>query len=113
VGGSREVRIWASIAPAVSVKDFNAGNVLHPAVPSWRYAGSLTAPASFTPTCVEAEGSVDDQLKGAQLPENVSWVVLKPTLEMSSEQIRSFSTLFDHNSRETQALNARVVSDFR
>jgi hypothetical protein len=29
---------------------------------SWRYSGSLTAPASFAPTCVEVEGGIDEQL---------------------------------------------------
>jgi carbonic anhydrase len=93
-------------AAHLAVADFNVGNVLGNLNNSWRYSGSLTAPASFAPACDEPEGSVERQLESETLPENVSWVVLTHTLAMSPKQIAVFKNLFpEGNTRETQPLH--------
>ena len=54
----------------------------------YTYSGSLT-----TPPCSEG----------------VRWLLLTTPIELSAEQIESIATIFEHNARPTQALNARDV----
>jgi carbonic anhydrase len=54
----------------------------------FRYAGSLT-----TPPCSEI----------------VNWVTFKQPIEVSAEQIKAFSALYDMNARPTQPLNRRLI----
>lgn len=54
----------------------------------YHYLGSLTTPP---------------------LSENVEWYVLKNPVEVSAEQIKDFQEFYDHNNREIQPLNDRVV----
>jgi carbonic anhydrase len=74
---------------SVPVHKFKLKKLLPHDGESFRYSGSLTTPP-FT--------------------EGVQWVVLAEPIEMSSEQIQAFMTLFpEGNSREVQPLNERTV----
>lgn len=98
-------------APHQAIPDFAPGKVLGSLAKSWRYEGSLTAPASFAPTCDEPEGSVAHQLETGTLPENVQWVVLRAPISMAPAQIAAFRKLFPHgNTRPLMPLGARRVS---
>jgi len=102
-----------SAAAHLTVANFNLGNVLGSLKGSWRYSGSLTAPAAF-PSCVEPEGDVEHQLASETLPENVSWVVLSDTITMSPTQIDAFRKLFPHdNTRKTRPLDKRLLTIFQ
>jgi len=94
---------------ATSITNFNLNKVLPQMNGSWRYLGSLTAPASFS-TCSAQGGSIDDQLSADIFPENVQWTVLNRTIGMSERQIESFRKIFElGNTRVTQPLNGRVI----
>ena len=98
----------------LAVPHFNLGKVLGPLHPTWRYPGSLTAPASFAPACTQPEGDVAAQLAARVLPENVSWVVLQRPITMSAGQIAAFVRLFPHgNSRPLQPVGSRRVGRAR
>lgn len=102
-----------STRPAVTVTNFNISKVLPKLTDSWRYAGSLTAPSTFT-NCSAQGGSIEDQLSADVFPENVQWVVLTRPVEMSRRQINTFRHLFEEgNSRETQPLKGRIVNRVR
>lgn len=94
---------------AVTVTNFDLNRVLPKLKDSWRYDGSLTAPSTFA-NCTAQGGSIEDQLSADIFPENVQWVVLTHSVEMTRHQIEAFRLLFEEgNSRETQPLNGRVV----
>lgn len=57
----------------------------------YHYLGSLTTPP---------------------LTENVEWYILKDTVQVSAEQIAAFDELYDHNNREVQPLNDRVIVEY-
>ena len=98
-----------STQPAVTITNFDLNKVLPKLDDSYRYAGSLTAPSTFT-NCTAQGGSIDDQLSADIFPENVQWVVLTKKIEMSKAQIKTFRSLFEEgNSRETQPLNGRTI----
>lgn len=98
-----------STKPAVTVANFNLNKLLPKLDDSWRYAGSLTAPSTFT-NCTAQGGSIEDQLSADVFPENVQWVLLTKQIEMSKHHIHAFKELFEEgNSRETQPLNGRSV----
>lgn len=95
---------------SVTVSNFDLNKVLPKLDDSWRYAGSLTAPSTFT-NCTAQGGSIEDQLSADIFPENVQWVVLTRPIGMSKPQINTFKSLFEEgNSRETQPLNGRTVN---
>ena len=58
----------------------------------YTFAGSLT-----TPPCSE----------------HVTWIVMKQPVEISADQIRTFSRLYPHNARPIQRLNGREVLESR
>jgi carbonic anhydrase len=96
-------------AGATSISNFDLNKVLPDLDGSWRYLGSLTAPASFS-TCSAQGGSIDEQLSADIFPENVSWTLLTKPVGMSSKQIDAFRKIFElGNSRPTQPLNSRVI----
>jgi len=95
----------------------NIGKILPSLDNSWRYEGSLTAPASSaglggcTPSPV---AGIDDQATTDAYPENVSWVVLSDIVTLSQTQVSAFRALFpDSNTRPTQDLNGRTVKHVR
>jgi carbonic anhydrase len=76
---------------------------------SFRYAGSLTAPTDDLKDCLNPPGNPLQQLASGFLPEVVSWVVLRPTIEMSEAQIARFRKLFPNgDARGPQALHPAV-----
>jgi carbonic anhydrase len=93
-----------------TVQDFTISNVLSGFTDSYRYAGSLTAPF-YIATCDNPPGNPVQQLESGWLPENVSWVLLQRTIQMSEQQIARFQALF-HNgdARGPQALKGQVVT---
>ena len=54
----------------------------------YHYSGSLT-----TPPCTEG----------------VNWFISRETIQLSKEQIRAFTAIYDHNNRPVQALNERTL----
>ena len=85
-------------------------NVLSGLKDSYRYAGSLTAPF-FIATCDNPPGNPAQQLASGFLPENVSWVLLQQTIQMSEQQIARFQALFPNgDARGPQALKEQVVT---
>jgi carbonic anhydrase len=98
---------------ALSVPNFNLARVLPDLDETWRYAGSLTAPSTFT-NCSAQGGSIEDQLSADIFPENVQWVVSPRTLKLSHQHVDAFKHLFEEgNSRYTQPLKGRVVQRVR
>jgi carbonic anhydrase len=85
------------------------GNVLSGLKDSYRYAGSLTSPADLG--CSNPPGNPVDQLASGFIPENVSWVVLAQTIQMSEQQIARYQALFPNgDARGPQALKGRSVT---
>jgi carbonic anhydrase len=84
--------IWSNIpAPPYNwteVRDFNASNLLPSDLRAYKYIGSIT-----TPPCTE----------------NVLWIVMASTIEMSQEQLDTFSSMFPGNARPVQPLNNRII----
>ncbi|HWE83720.1 MAG TPA: carbonic anhydrase family protein [Terracidiphilus sp.] len=71
---------------------------------TYRYQGSLTAPA-FIDGCGNPPGNPNQQLASGDLPEVVSWVLLADPIAMLPQQIGRFQTLFPNgNARAPQAL---------
>lgn len=97
-----------STAAAIAVTGLDLARLLPDLKHSWRYPGSLTAPANLG--CNNPAGSVAQQLATDVFPENVIWVVVPEQLHMSLPQIRRFQALFhDGNSRHPQPLHGRTV----
>lgn len=95
------------------VDNFTVMNVLTGLDDSWRYAGSLTAPINpeHLGGCPNPPGGETQQLVSGQLPEVVSWVLLRQTIQMSEAQIARFQTLFPNgDARGPQALRGRAVT---
>jgi carbonic anhydrase len=92
------------------IQNFTISNVLGGLKESYRYAGSLTAPF-YIATCDNPPGNPIQQLESGFLPENVSWVLLQRTIQMSEEQIARFQALF-HNgdARGPQPLKEQKVT---
>jgi carbonic anhydrase len=85
-------------------------NVLSGLDKSYRYAGSLTAPF-YISSCGNPPGNPVQQLASGFLPENVSWVLLEDTIQMSEQQIARFEALFPNgDARGPQALAGREVT---
>jgi carbonic anhydrase len=78
---------------------------------SYRYAGSLTAPAEIPACGIPPSGpDVPNQLATGYLPEVVSWVLLTHPLMMSPAQIARFEKLFPNgDARSPQKLNQKVM----
>jgi carbonic anhydrase len=84
------------------------GRVISGLASSYRYSGSLTAPAELG--CDNPPGNPDQQLASGYMPEVVSWVLLTRTIEMSKEQITRFQKLFPNgDARAPQALHQTVT----
>lgn len=100
----------ASTDPKIMVPHVDLNRILGPLRESWRYKGSLTAPASFVPACNEPEGSIEQQLQSSRLPENVSWVLLAHPVTLSGEQIDRFRKLFpEGNARQVMPVGKRLI----
>ena len=70
--------------------EINASDLLPQSRGYYTFEGSLT-----TPPCSEG----------------VTWFVLKTPREISPNQVKTFAKLYPHNTRPTQLLNERVVSE--
>lgn len=95
------------------VDNFTIMNVLTGLDDSYRYAGSLTAPVNpeHLGGCPNPPGGETQQLVSGQLPEVVSWVLLRQTIQMSEAQIARFQALFPNgDARGPQALKGRAVT---
>ncbi len=102
----------STVSPII-ISGFNLNKVLPSMNRSWRYPGSLTAPAAFNTPC-GAGGTIEEQLHADIFPENVLWIVLSNEIGMSRRQIANFKSLFDlGNTRVTQPLNGRVIMQDR
>ena len=88
----------------------NISKVLSGLDKSYGYAGSLTAPF-YISSCANPPGNPVQQLDSGFLPENVSWVLLEDTIQMSDQQIARFEALFPNgDARGPQALAGRDVT---
>jgi carbonic anhydrase len=98
-----------SSPPYTTVNNFIVGRVLSGLPNSYRYAGSLTAPAELG--CDNPPGNPNDQLASGHMPEVVSWVLLNDTIQMSEQQIARFQTLFTNgDARGPQVLKRQRVT---
>jgi len=70
----------------------NAGDLLPKTLDYYHYSGSLT-----TPPCSEG----------------VNWMVLKNTVEVSADQVRAFTNIFQKSTRPVQPLNGRSLKASR
>lgn len=95
--------------PPFDLKGFVPARVLHGLNASYRYAGSLTAPADLG--CANPPGNPIQQLASGHLPEVVSWVLLSTTITMSPTQISRFTALFPNgDARSPQALRDQNIT---
>lgn len=97
--------------PYPRIENFIIGNLLGDLhdQSSFRYAGSLTAPALLK-GCGNPPGNPDQQLASGKLPQVVSWVLLERPIEMSKEQIIRYRNLFPNgDARGPQELNQVVT----
>ncbi len=95
------------------VDNFTVMNVLTGLDDSYRYPGSLTAPVNpeHLGGCPNPPGGETQQLVSGQLPEVVSWVVLRQTIQMSEAQLARFHALFPNgDARGPQALKGRAIT---
>lgn len=100
-------------SPYATVKDFIPGKVLVGLDRSYRYFGSLTAPADLKPhQC--PPGNPVRQLSINEFPQVVFWVLLEPTIQMSDAQIARFKKVFpEGNARPVKQSNKHVFKTFR
>jgi carbonic anhydrase len=93
----------------VTITDFNLNRYFPNVKGSFRYPGSLTAPASFPPYTASLADQVDTDI----FPEIVAlFIIVDEPMDVSSEQIDQFKALFpepEGNSRHTQPLDGRRV----
>jgi len=103
-----QIQLPTRYYPFPMVSQFTISNVLKNAnEASYRYLGSLTAPAELGCT---PPGNPIEQLASGYFPEVVLWVVLQPTLQMSKAQIAHFQALFPNgDARGPQAIKSRSV----
>lgn len=93
-----------SSGPPYTTVEIRISKVLSGLKDSYRYAGSLTAPF-YIASCDNPPGNPIQQLASGHLPENVSWVLLERTIQMSEQQIARFQALFPNgDARGPQAL---------
>lgn len=91
------------------------GRVLHgfpKDTSSYRYSGSLTAPAEIPSCGIPPVGPrMPNQLQTGHLPEVVSWVLLTKPLGMSAAQIGRFEKLFPNgDARSPQKIVSQKVT---
>lgn len=80
--------VLADIETEESAPISNITTMLPENLSYYHYLGSLTTPP---------------------LTENVEWYVMKNPVTVSADQIEAFTALYNHNNREVQPLNDRVV----
>ena len=91
---SELAKVWRQMPPQAGGQDalsssVNARGLLPGTLDYYRFSGSLT-----TPPCTEG----------------VTWIVLKATQAVSTEQVAVFSqTLGQQNNRPVQPINARII----
>lgn len=91
------------------LKGFVPAGVLRGLHASYRYSGSLTAPAPLG--CDDPPGNPIQQLASGHLPEVVSWVLLTTTITMSPAQIGRFTALFPNgDARSPQPLREQKIT---
>jgi carbonic anhydrase len=88
------------------VTNFNLSRVFPQTKSTFRYPGSLTAPASLPPYTASLKEQIDSDI----FPAIVSWFVSDQPLKLSDSQIQAFEALFPGgNARHTFPLPARTV----
>jgi carbonic anhydrase len=104
-----DVTLPTSFSPPFQTVEITISNVLSGLKDSYRYAGSLTAPADLG--CRNPPGNPVDQLASGFLPENVSRMLLEQTIQMSEQQSARYQALFPNgDARGPQALKGRSVT---
>jgi carbonic anhydrase len=93
--------------PPMTVDSFDLTQILPSLSRSFRYPGSLTAPAA-----IPGFPPIEEQVRDDVFPEIVQWVVVRDFLHLSPKQIAAFRALFPEphgNSRPTQPIAGRTV----
>ncbi len=102
-------KIFSELPPAATtrwVTNFNLCRVLPQTKSTFRYPGSLTAPASLPPYTPPLKQQIDDDI----FPACVSWIVSDQPIELSNAQIEAFEALFPGgNARHTFPLPKGTV----
>ncbi|HTX76721.1 MAG TPA: carbonic anhydrase family protein [Terracidiphilus sp.] len=102
-----------SASPYTKADGLTLGILLRGIDRTYRYRGSLTAPA-FLDGCGNPPGNPNQQLVSGHLPEVVSWVLLADPIAMRPEQIARFHALLPNgNARAPQpVINQKVSRTF-
>ena len=106
---SEFARIFSMLPPPATyqmVTNFNLSRVFPQTKFTFRYPGSLTAPASLPPYTAPLKEQIDSDI----FPAIVSWIVSDQPVKLSDSQIQAFEALFPGgNARHTFPLPARTV----
>ena len=104
-------KIFSQLPPpntTVTVPDFNLARYFPAVKGTFRYPGSLTAPAYFSGYTPSLAQQIDTDI----FPEIVLFIIVDDPMVMSSEQVGAFRALFPEpggNARKTYPLDGRRV----
>jgi carbonic anhydrase len=104
-------KIFSQLPPpntTITVPDFNLARYFPAVKGSFRYPGSLTAPASFPPYTASLAEQIDTDV----FPEIVLFIIVDEPMVVSSDQVEAYRTLFpepEGDARKTYPLAGRRV----